>query len=140
MGCKLERWRWRHNFPKLRHRKIFLTLFYCSWQCFSRLHVNIITDSGVTTISFHKGLTRNLEIENTILWVLPNICRLGKFRNTKCNKMLLNASKCQGYIFYRFWVIKGKPTGRGGKFTPLPPRIGLTETQQKYLYYIWKIW
>ena len=32
--------------------------------------------------------------------------------------MLLNAAKCQGYSFYRFWVIKGKPTG--DKITPLP--------------------
>ena len=24
--------------------------------------------------------------------------------------MLLNAAKCQGYSFYHFWVIKGKPT------------------------------
>ena len=32
--------------------------------------------------------------------------------------MLLNAAKCQGYGFYRFWVIKGTPTdgenGGGG--------------------------
>ena len=27
------------------------------------------------------------------------------------NKMLLNAAKCQGYTFYRFWVIKEKPAG-----------------------------
>ena len=37
--------------------------------------------------------------------------------------MLLNAAKCQGSSFYRFWVIKGKPTlgGVGGKTTPPPP-------------------
>ena len=28
------------------------------------------------------------------------------------NEMLLNAVKCQGYSFYRFWVIKGKPIRR----------------------------
>ena len=33
--------------------------------------------------------------------------------------MLLNAAKSQGYSFYRFWVIKGKPTR--GKITPSPP-------------------
>ena len=32
--------------------------------------------------------------------------------------MLLNAAKCQGYSFYRFLVIKGKP--RDGKITPVP--------------------
>ena len=37
--------------------------------------------------------------------------------------MLLNAAKCQGYNFYRFWFIKEKPTGGGGggKITPQPP-------------------
>ena len=27
--------------------------------------------------------------------------------------MLLNAAKCQGHNFYRFWLIKGKPKGVG---------------------------
>ena len=64
---------------------------------------------------FYKGLTRNSKIENTPVWVWFNIWRLGRVSNTKfgtnvSNKMLLNAAKC------RFFVIKGKPTGRG--FTP----------------------
>ena len=45
--------------------------------------------------------------------------------------MLRNAAKCQDYSFYRFWVIKGKPTGGGGgggKFTPLPA----TQIRVKY--------
>ena len=102
------------------------------WHCFvslvmfsywSKFHVHNITGSGVMTISFYEGLTRNPEIGNTPVWVLPNIWRLGQVRNTKfgsniSNKMLLNASKSQGYSFYRFWDIKGKPTrwrrGEGG--------------------------
>ena len=56
--------------------------------------------------------------------IFPNIWRLGGLRDTTfgtkiSNKMLLNAGKCQGYSFHRFWVVKGKPTG--GKITPLPP-------------------
>ena len=45
---------------------------------------------------------------------------LGWARDTKfstknvSSKMLLNAAKCQGYNFCRFWVIKGKPTREGG--------------------------
>ena len=36
--------------------------------------------------------------------------------------MLLNAAKCQGYNFYHFRVIKGKPTRTGeGKITPPAP-------------------
>ena len=78
-----------------------------------KFHVNIMT--GVTKIFACKGLTRNLEIVNTPVWVLPSIFRPGEVRNTGfgpnvSNKMLLNALKCQGYDFYRFLVIKGKLT------------------------------
>ena len=109
-------------------------IFKFSWRCFvflvkfsywSKFHVNIITGSGVMTISFYKVLTRNLEIGNTPVWVFPNIWRLEQVRNTKfgtniSNKMLLNAAKCQGLKFYRFWVIE---ENRGSKITlPLTPR------------------
>ena len=48
----------------------------------------------------------------------------GRVRDTKfgknvSNKMLLNTAKYQGYSFYGFEVIKGKPTGRG-KISPHP--------------------
>ena len=79
-------------------------------------NVNLIIGSGVLTILFYKELTRNLEIRNTLIWVLPNIWRPGRVRYTKfvtndSNEMLQNAGKCQGYSFYCFWVIKGKPPG-----------------------------
>ena len=104
-----------------------------AWSCFvslvnfnywSKFYLNIITGSGVMIIYFYKGVSRNPEIENNPVWVLPNIWRLGQVRDTKLgtdvsNKMLLNAAKCQGYIFYRFWVIKEKPTE--SKVTPAPP-------------------
>ena len=46
---------------------------------------------------FLWGLTRNLEIGNTTVWVWPNIWRLGQVENTKFgmhvpNKILLNAA------------------------------------------------
>ena len=61
-------------------------------------------------------MTRIPEIGNTSVWVLPNIWRLGWVMDTKfgtivSNRMLLNTAKFQGYSFYRFWVIKGNPTG-----------------------------
>ena len=94
------------------------------WHCFvslvkfsfwSKFHVNIITGSGVMTVSFYRGMTRGPEIEDTPVWVLSNKFRLGWVRNTKfgtdvSNKMLLNNEKYQSYTFNRFWVIKGKPT------------------------------
>ena len=107
------------------------------WRCFaflakfnykSKFHVNINTGSGVMRIFFYKGLTRNREIRNTPV----------------SNKMLLNAAKCKGYSFYRFWVIKGKPTGEGGQNYPQPPhpptqiRVKLTKTYKdacmQYIY------
>ena len=98
------------------------------WRCFvslvkfsywSKFHVNIITGFGIITIFFYVGLTRNLDIANTPVWVLPNIWRLGRVMETKfdtsvTNGMLLNDAKFQGYSVYSFWVIKRKPTGRGG--------------------------
>ena len=80
------------------------------------------------TIFFYKRLNRNPEIENTPIWVLPNIWRLGQLKDTKfdtniSNQMLLNAAKCQDYRFYRFWVIKGKTT-EGAKLPPSNPDYG----------------
>ena len=76
------------------------------------------------TIFFYKRLTRNPEIENNPVWVLPNIWRLGRVMDTKfgtnvSNRMLLNSAKFQSCSFYFFWVIKGKPTG--GQNSPPPP-------------------
>ena len=75
------------------------------------------------TISFYKGLTRNPEIENTIVWVLPNIWRLGQVRNTKfgtniSNKMLLDAAKCQGYRFYISELSRENKPTEGLKLPP----------------------
>ena len=94
----------------------FLGKFFVKFNYWLKFHVSIINGSGVMTIFFYKGLTRNPEIRNTPVWVLPNICRLEEVRDTKfgtnvTNEMLLNAAKCWGYSFYRFWVIKVKPIG-----------------------------
>ena len=84
------------------------------------------------SIFFYKGVTRNPEIKNSLTWVLLNIWRLGRVRDTKfganvSNKILLNAAKCKRYSFCRFWVIKGKLTGRGEWEFPSPssPRLWL---------------
>ena len=48
------------------------------------------------------------------------------------------AAKCQVYSFYRFWVIKGKPTGQGGNYPPPPPpppRLELIKLQTSDLKY-----
>ena len=116
---------------------LFLLASFVYW---SKFHVNITASSGGMTISFYKKLTRTPEIGNTPVWVLPNTWRLGRVRNTKygtnvSHKMLLNAAKFQGYSFYRFWVIKGKPTGGGGKITPHPLCIPL-RGNAVYIFFI----
>ena len=125
---KLEKWQWRHIFPTWRYRKIlwrgFISLVILSFL--SKFHVNIITGSGAMTSFFYKELTRNPGIENTPVWVLLNVWRLEQVKNTNfgmnvSNKMLLNATRCQGYSFYGFWVIKGKPTGGVAPTPPHPP-------------------
>ena len=54
----------------------FVSLVKFSYCC--KFHVNMITASGVMTISFYEGLTRNAGSRNTPLWVLPIIRRLGR--------------------------------------------------------------
>ena len=78
-----------------------------------KFHVNIITGSGVMVIFSYEGLTRNLQIGNTSIsgdWgklAIPNLVRMFLMR---CYLILQNANS-----FYRFCVIKGKPTGLGGE-------------------------
>ena len=105
-------------------RYIVCLVKFSYWSIF---YVNIITGSGLRTIYFYKWLTRNLKIGNMPVWVSSNTWRLGWVRDTKfdtnvSNEILLNAAKCQGYSFCCFWVINGKPTGRGeGGGVKLPP-------------------
>ena len=113
-------------------RHVIINFF---WRCFvslvkfsywSKFDDNIITGSEIMAIFFYKRLTRNPEIGNTPVWVLPNIWRLGQVLDTKfgtnvSNRMLLNAAKYQGCSFYRFWVIKGKSTWVGAKTIPPAP-------------------
>ena len=103
---------WSQNF----WHEVIVNFF---WLCFFSLdkfsywpkfHVNIITGSGVMTISFYKGFLRNPEIRRNPVRVLFNIWRLGRVKNTKfgtnvSNKMLLKSTKYQSYSFYLFWVI-----------------------------------
>ena len=85
----------------------------------SKVHVNIITGSGVMTIYFYKGLTRNLKIGNTpsefcpitgnweVLWI-PNLLRTSLI---KCYWMLQN-TVVTGSIVFKLW--RENQQGRGG--------------------------
>ena len=62
--------------------------FFSKFIYWSEFLVNIITCSGVMTIFFYKRLTRNPEIRSTPVWVLPNIGRLGRLRDSKFRSKL----------------------------------------------------
>ena len=117
LAINQQKWQWRHNLPTWPwgDLPIFWHLFVSllKFSHWSKFHINIITAFGVMTNYFYQGLTTNLEIGNTLVWVLQNIWRLGWVRDTKSGtdvskEMLLNAENHQSYNFYRSWVIKGK--------------------------------
>ena len=84
------------------------------------------TASGVTTVYFYEGLTRNLEIGNTPLWVLPNIWRQVSYRyqigTNVPNEILLNAAKYQVTAFTVFELLIGNQQG-GVKLPPTYTRV-----------------
>ena len=112
---------WKNNNDVTIYKNDVIVKFF--WSCcvflvkfnyWSKFHVNIITGSRDMTIFLYKGLTKNLEIRNTLVWVLPIIWKLGrvgdaKFGTNVTRELLLNAAKYQNLSFYGFWVIKGKP-------------------------------
>ena len=106
--------------------KFFDVVLFLLWSLITGLSFMSIPSLVVELWQFSFIRDWNTEIENTPLWVLPNIWRLGqvgdsKFGTKVSNKILLNAAKCQGCSFHVFWVIKAKRTG-GSKITP-PPNL-----------------
>ena len=101
------------------------------WRCFvslvkfsywSKFHVNIITGSGVMTIFFYKGLTRNSEIGNTHeffpisgdwgeLWI-PNFAWMSLI---ECYWMLQNSRVT---AFTVFELLRENQLGGGIKLPP----------------------
>ena len=83
-------------------------------------------------------MTRNPEIGNTLVWVLSDILWLDRIMDTNfgtnVSKMVLNAVKIQSYSFYRFWVIKGKPTGKEGGGLPHSPKTRVKEYPQLKMF------
>ena len=99
------------------------------FSCWSKFNVNIITGSGTMSISFYKGLTRNLEIGNTPVWVLPNIIdwselwipNLVRMSLIECCWMLQNSTVTAFTVFELL-----RENQLGGKITPTPshpPRL-----------------
>ena len=73
---------------------------------------------------FYKGLTRNLKITSSPVWIRPisgdwDRVSCTKFGTNISHEKLLNAGNCQDYSFYRFWAIKGK--NQQGQGVKLPP-------------------
>ena len=101
----------------------FVSLFkYSHWSKFHVNIINIITGSGVMTIFFYKGLTRNPEIENTPVWVLPNMWRMGWIRDTKFGMSLMKCYwKLQNARVTASTIFESRQTQQDGKTSPPPP-------------------
>ena len=113
--------------PSISFDVAFVSLIKFSY--WFKFHVNIITGSGVMVVFFFRNWP---EIGNTTIWVLPNIWRLGRVRDTKFGTDV--SSGCQSFSFYHFSVIMGKPIGRagrsgGGGKVKLPPPSRKEKTQ-----------
>ena len=102
---------------------VFLFLL-SSLDYWPKFHVNIITGFGDMTISFYKGLTRNPEIGNTLVWVLsisrdwskqgiPNLARTSLI---KCYSMLQNVRVIAFAVSELL-----RENQLAGKLTPSPP-------------------
>ena len=132
------------NWPKIRKMTMMsqfsdMTSSLIFWSYFvslvkfsycSKFHVNIITGSGIMTIFFYKGLSRNPEIGNTSVWVLRNIWRWGKLwipnlarmSLIECYWMLQNSKVT---AFTALELLRKNQQGEGGvKLPPFPPPLG----------------
>ena len=74
-----------------------------NFSYWSKFHVNIITGSGIMTIFFYKGLTRNPEIGNTPVWVLRAIWRMGPVTNIKFGT---NVSNKMTSLIKCYWMLQ----------------------------------
>ena len=88
-----------------------------------------MTGSGVMTIFVYKGLTRNPEIRNTPVWVLPNIWRLGRVSDTRfvanvSNNMLLNTAWFTAFTVSEL-LREDQQRGGGGGNPPPPNQISV---------------
>ena len=65
----------------------FVLRFSYFW---SKFYVKVTSSSGVLTIFFYKGLTRNPEITSKPVWDLFKVFNLEQVRTTKCDTYVSN--------------------------------------------------
>ena len=69
----------------------FMKYQYIEGNCLKRRAFRVLI------IFVYKGLTSNLEVRNNFVWVLSNIWRLGRIRDTKFGRMFLMKS---------YWILQ----------------------------------
>ena len=123
------------DFTICRH-DVIVKFFWCCFVClvkfryWSKFHVNIITGSGVMTISFYKWLTRNPGIGNTLSefcaisgdWGKLEIPNLAQTSLIKCYWMLRNA-RVTAFTISEL-LRENQQVGEGGGCNS-PSRLGL---------------
>ena len=121
-GCKFAINQKRNNVT-ISQYKVIVNFSFLTLPCFScqvKLLVQVSCQYQYWFGSYDYFCLRRIhqKSRNTPIWVFPNIWGLGKVRDIKfgtnvSNIGLLNAAKWQGYSFYRYLVIMGKPTEGG---------------------------
>ena len=131
---KIQKKAMTSKFSDMTSSSIFFSVVFFLWS-------SLVTDSRFMSIS---SLLLELWQFSFIrdwpeIWilVLPSIWRLGrvmdnKFDKNVSNRMLLNPAKFQGYNFYCFWIIKGKPTS--GVEVPLLTQIRVGNIHHYIIY------
>ena len=118
-----------------RHRKFFWRRFVSlvNFSYWSKFHVNIIIGSGVMTIFFYKGLTRNLESQIAPFEFCPVSGDLGELGMpnlawmslVKCYWMLQNA-RVTGFTVSELLRENQQERGGGGvHYLPIQMRVKL---------------
>ena len=100
------------------HGRLFLLLCLVTGPSFITISISSLV-LELWQYLFIRDLTRNLQIGNTLVWVLSNIRGLGQLNETKFSIK----SQIKSY-FYRFLVINAQPTRRE-KNTLLPMQFTL---------------
>ena len=121
----------RHDFILKYFWRDFVSVINFSY--WAKFHVSIITGSGVITFFCYKGWPEIQKSEihpSEFCPISGEWDELGIPYLARVSVMLMNAAKCQVYSFYRFWVIKRKPTrgGEGGGNSLPPTQIRVKKT------------
>ena len=125
IGHKLKKMTMTSQFFDMTSPSVFFDVLFLLW--------NLVTGPSLMSISsmvlelwqfsFIRHLTRNLEFENTCIWVLPNSWRLGKLGipNLITYYWMLQNARVTAFTFSE--LLRENQQGEGGGLPPTQIRV-----------------